>query len=373
MSKRAKIILVIVFMTFAGVLLWLGSKNKKNIKTFDTEKAFKATIVKKTVATGKVIPLEEIEIKPQITGIIDKIILLEGAKVKKGDLIATVRVVPNEQSLISAKGRVDNIKLRVKNLKISFDRNKKLYDKGVLAASAFEQVELSFEQAKQDLVNAQNDYKIIKSGSSGVGLANTDIRAQISGTILEIPVKEGDQVIQSNNFNAGTTIASIADMSKMIFEGKVDESEVSRLVKGTEIEISLGAIEEKKFPAKLNFIAPKGTEEGGAVQFKIKANITLDDNYFVRANYSANADIVLEKQDSVLSIKEALLRFDKKTEKPYVEVKIGDNEFEKRELELGISDGVNIMVKSGITYTDELKIWNKANKDYEADDDPRGN
>ena len=344
---------------------------RKPVRTLSPEKAFKATIVKKTVATGKVIPLEEIEIKPQITGIIDKIILLEGAKVKKGDLIATVRVVPNEQSLISAKGRVDNIKLRVKNLKISFDRNKKLYDKGVLAASAFEQVELSFEQAKQDLVNAQNDYKIIKSGSSGVGLANTDIRAQISGTVLEIPVKEGDQVIQSNNFNAGTTIASIADMSKMIFEGKVDESEVSRLVKGTEIEISLGAIEEKKFPAKLNFIAPKGTEEGGAVQFKIKANITLDDNYFVRANYSANADIVLEKQDSVLSIKEALLRFDKKTEKPYVEVKIGENEFEKRELELGISDGVNIMVKSGINTTDELKIWNKANKDYEADDDPR--
>ena len=371
MSKRAKIILVIVVIAFAGVLLWLGSKNKQDIQTFQTETAFKATIVKKTVATGKVIPLEEIEIKPQITGIIDKIILLEGTKVKKGDLLATVRVVPNEQSLISAKGRVDNIKLRVKNAKISFDRNKQLFDKGVLAASSFEQVELTFDQAKQDLINAQNDYKIIRSGSSGVGVANTDIRAQISGTILEIPVKEGDQVIQSNNFNAGTTIASIADMSKMIFEGKVDESEVSKLVKGTAIEISLGAIEEKKFPAKLNFIAPKGTEEGGAVQFTIKANITLDDSYFVRANYSANAEIILEQQDSVLAIKEALLRFDKKTEKPYVEVKIGDNEFEKRELVLGISDGVNIMVKSGITATDELKIWNKAEKDNNSDEDPR--
>ena len=363
MSKRAKIILIIVVVVFASVLVWLGSKNKQNIVTYKTETAFKATIVKKTVATGKVIPLEEIEIKPQITGIIDRIYLLEGAKVKKGDLIATVRVVPNEQSLLSAKGRVDNIKLRVKNAKIAYDRNKKLFDRGVLAASNFEQVELTYDQAKQDLINAENDYKIIKSGSSGVGVANTDIRAQISGTILEIPVKEGDQVIQSNNFNAGTTIASIADMSKMIFEGKVDESEVSRLVKGTDIQVSLGAIEEKKFPAKLNFIAPKGTEEGGAVQFTIKANITLDDTYFVRANYSANADIVLEQQDSVLSIKEALLRFNKKTEKPYVEVKTGENEFEKRELELGISDGVNIMVKSGISATDELKIWNKAKKD----------
>lgn len=364
MSKRAKIILGIVVVLFVIIVIWLKKKNETSIEVFKTETAFKANIVKKTVATGKVIPLEEIEIKPQITGIIDKIYLLEGTKVKKGDLIATVRVVPNEQSLISAKGRVDNVKIRLKNAEIAYKRNKALYDKGVVSAADFEQIELTFDQAKQDLINAENDYKIIKSGSSGSGgFANTDIRAQISGTILEIPVKEGDQVIQSNNFNAGTTIASIADMSKMIFEGKVDESEVSKLVSGTDIQVSLGAIEEKKFPAKLDFIAPKGTEEGGAVQFTIKATITLDDNYFVRANYSANADIVLEKKDSVLSIKEALLRFDKKTEKPYVEVKVGDGQFEKKELELGVSDGVNIQVLSGITADDELKIWNKAKKD----------
>ena len=364
MSKRAKIILGIVVVLFIAILIWFKKKNSSSIETFQTEKAFKATIVKKTVATGKVIPLEEIEIKPQITGIIDKIYLTEGAKVKKGDLIATVRVVPNEQSLLSAKGRVDNAKIRLQNAKISYNRNKGLYDKGVVAAQDFEQIELTYNQAKQELINAQNDYQIIKSGTSGEGgFANTEIRAQISGTILEIPVKEGDQVIQSNNFNDGTTIASIADMSKMIFEGKVDESEVSKLIKGTDIEVALGAIEEKKFPAKLNFIAPKGTEEGGAVQFTIKATITLDDEYFVRANYSANADIVLVKKDSVLSIKEALLRFDRKTEKPYVEVKIGEDQYEKRELELGVSDGVNIEVVSGITADDDLKIWNKAKKD----------
>ena len=368
MSKRAKIILGIVVLLFIVILIWLRKKNSADIELFKTETAFKATIVKKTVATGKVIPLEEIEIKPQITGIIDKIYLLEGAKVKKGDLIARVRVVPNEQSLISAKGRVDNAKIRLKNAEINYNRNKKLFDRGVLAATNFEQIELTFDQAKQDLLNAENDYKIIKSGSSGVGVANTDIRAQISGTILEIPVKEGDQVIQSNNLNAGTTIASIADMSKMIFEGKVDESEVSKLVKGSDIEVSIGAIEEKKFPAKLNFIAPKGTEENGAIQFTIKANISLDSNYFVRANYSANADIVLEKRDSVLSIKEALLRFDNKTEKPYVEVKVGENKFERKELKLGVSDGVNIEVKSGITAEDELKIWNRAKKKDEEND-----
>ena len=364
MSKRAKIILIIIAVLFIAALIWFGKKNQKSIVEYETETAFRTTIVKKTVATGKVTPLEEIEIKPQITGIIDKILLLEGSKVKKGDLIATVRVVPNEQSLISAKGRVDNTKIRLSNAKIQYNRNKKLYDKGVISRQEFEQIELTYNQAKQDLKNAENDYLIIKKGSAGSGgAANTNIIAQISGTILEIPVKEGDQVIQSNNFNAGTTIASIADMNKMIFEGKVDESEVGKLIKGTDIDVSIGAIEGTKFPAKLNFIAPKGTEDNGAVQFTIKADVTLDDKFFIRAGYSANADIVLEKKDSVLSIKEALLKFDKKTEEPYVEVKQEDGSFEKKTLKLGTSDGINVEVVEGISEKDEIKIWNKASKD----------
>ena len=370
MSKRAKIILGSIVICFIAALVWFGVKNKKNIILYETEKPFKTTIVKKTVATGKVTPLEEIEIKPQITGIIDKILLLEGTKVKKGDLIATVRVVPNEQSLLSASGRVDNAKLRLNNAEITYRRNKQLFDKGVIAQSAFESVELTYDQAKQDLKNAENDYQIIKKGSSGSGAAaNTNILAQMSGTLLEIPVKEGDQVIQSNNFNAGTTIASIADMSKMIFEGKVDESEVGKLINGTEIEVSIGAIEGVKFPAKLNFIAPKGTEEGGAVQFKIKADVTLDEEYFIRAGYSANADIVLEKKDSVVSIKEALLKFDRKTEEPYVEVKMEDGSFEKRTLKLGTSDGVNVEILEGVTLEEEIKIWNKVKKDEKEEDE----
>ncbi len=350
------------------VLIWFGKKNSASPITYETEKAFKTSIVKKSVATGKVTPLEEIEIKPQITGIIDKIFLLEGSKVKKGDLIATVRVVPNEQSLISAKGRVNNIKINLKNAQVSYDRNKKLFDKGVISRAEFERFELTYNQRKQDLKNAENDYLIIKRGSAGSGgAANTNIIAQISGTILEIPVKEGDQVIQSNNFNAGTTIASIADMNKMIFEGKVDESEVGKLIKDSDIEVSIGAIEGTKFPAKLTFIAPKGTEEAGAVQFKIKADVSLDDKYFIRAGYSANADIVLEKKDSVLSIKESLLQFDRKTEKPFVEIKNTEGKFDKKFLKLGTSDGVNVEILEGVDMMDEIKIWNKKTEKDEDD------
>ncbi len=365
---------VIIFggiaVALIAVLIWFGKKNSASPIEYKTEKAFKATIIRKSVATGKVTPLEEIEIKPQITGIIDKILLLEGANVKKGDLIATVRVVPNEQSLISAKGTVDNIKIRLSNAEVSYKRNKNLFEKGVISRQEFENIELTFKQSLQELKNAQNNYQIIKKGSSGSGAsANTNIIAQMSGTILEIPVKEGDQVIQSNNFNAGTTIASIADMSKMIFEGKVDESEVGKLVKGTEIEISLGAIENKKFPAVLNFIAPKGTEEAGAVQFKIKADVSLDDKYFIRAGYSANAEIVLEKKDSVLSIKESLLQFDRKTEKPFVEIKNAEGKFDKKDVKLGTSDGVNVEILKGVTKEDDIKIWNKTSKEDDEEKD----
>ncbi|CAM1348352.1 efflux RND transporter periplasmic adaptor subunit [Tenacibaculum crassostreae] len=358
-----------IALALIAVLIWFGKKNSASPIEYKTEKPFKATIVKKSVATGKVIPLEEVEIKPQISGIIDKIYLEEGALVKAGDLIATVRVVPNEQSLQSAKGRINSVQIQLNNAKTQYERNKALFDKGVISSQQFETSQLSYNQAMNDLRNAQNDYQIIKKGSAGSAGANTNIRATTSGMIVEIPVKKGYQVIQSNNFNAGTTIATIADMTKMIFEGQVDESEVGKLVKGTNIEVALGAIEDKKFPAVLNFIAPKGTNEGGAVQFKIKADVSLDEAHFIRAGYSANAEIVLAKKDSVLSIKEALLQFDRKTEEPYVEIKTGEQEFEKRDIKLGISDGVNVEILEGITADDEVKIWNKVSKE----DDKKNN
>ncbi|MDO6676627.1 efflux RND transporter periplasmic adaptor subunit [Tenacibaculum sp. 1B UA] len=357
-----------VALALIAVLIWFGKKNSASPIEYETEKPFKATIVKKSVATGKVVPLEEVEIKPQIAGIIDKIVVEEGAIVKAGDLLATVRVVPNEQSLQSARGRINSVQIQLNNAKTQYDRNKKLFDKGVISSQEFEASQLSYNQAKNDLRNAQNDFQIIKRGSAGSSGANTNIRATTSGMVVEIPVKKGYQVIQSNNFNAGTTIATIADMTKMIFEGQVDESEVGKLKKGTNIEVALGAIEDKKFPAVLNFIAPKGTDEGGAVQFKIKADVSLDKEHFIRAGYSANAEIVLNKKDSVLSIKEALLQFDRKTEEPYVEVKKGDQKFEKREIKLGISDGVNVEILEGITADDEIKIWNKVSKDDEKKD-----
>ncbi|MGB5319641.1 efflux RND transporter periplasmic adaptor subunit, partial [Eudoraea sp.] len=201
---------------------------------------------------------------------------------------------------------------------------------------------------------------IIRLGSAGgSSSANTNIRATVTGTLLEIPVREGDQVIQSNNFNDGTTIATIADLGKMIFEGKVDEGEVAKLELGMPLEISLGALVDETFEAKLKFIAPKGIEESGAVQFKIEGDVVVEEGIMIRAGYSANASLVLEKKEDVMVIPEALLQFDKETDKPYVEISVGDQKFERKDLKIGISDGVNVEIISGITEDDEVKVWNK--------------
>ncbi|MGB5653330.1 MAG: efflux RND transporter periplasmic adaptor subunit, partial [Robiginitalea sp.] len=213
---------------------------------------------------------------------------------------------------------------------------------------------------EQELKNARVDYQIILKGSAGGATnANTNILATVYGTILEIPVEVGDQVILANNFNDGTTVATIADLGKMIFEGQVDEGEVGKLEVGMPLEISLGAIDNKTFDATLKFIAPKGVEDAGAVKFKIEGDVTVNDSILIRAGYSANASLTLEKKEDIMVIQEALLQFDRETDKPYVEVATGDQQFERREIEIGISDGVNVEVVSGLEMGDEIKVWNK--------------
>ena len=344
--------------------------NSKSIIEYDTENPFISSIERKTVVTGKVIPEDEVEIKPQISGIIDVLFVEEGDQVKTGDLLAKVKIVPNEHSLNSARGRLENTKIVLKNAEVLYKRNKALYEKEIIAKQEFESAELRYNQAKLDVANAASDLKIIRLGSAdGSTTANTNVRATVAGTILEIPVKEGDQVIESNTFNAGTSIATIADLNKMIFEGKVDEAEVGKLKVGMPLSVSLGAIEDQAFEARLKFIAPKGNEEQGAVQFIIEGDIYLNDSTFVRAGYSANASLILERKDSILVIPESLLQFEKDSDTPFVELEVEGQEFEKKEIETGISDGINIEILSGLTLEDNIKVWNKTEPKKIRDED----
>ena len=368
--KYIGIVLLICGVLFAAAY-FIKTNNKSAIE-YETETAIITSIERKTVVTGKVIPEDEVEIKPQIQGIIETLFVEKGDLVNTGDLLARIKVVPNEQNLNAAQGRLANSKIVLKNAKIDYDRSKDLFSKGIISKQEFENSELRYSQSKQDIANATSDLQIIRSGSAGgAASANTNIRATVPGTILEIPVEEGFQVIASNSFNAGTTIATIADLNKMIFEGKVDEAEVGKLKVGMPLEVNLGAIEDQSLEAKLKFIAPKGNEEQGAVQFIIEADLFLNDSIFIRAGYSANASLVLERKDSIMAIPESLLQFDRETEKPYVEISLGEQTFEKRDIEIGISDGVNVEIISGLTKEDLIKVWNKTEPVKKGDEEKK--
>ena len=350
-----------------GILFSIAFFVKSNSTSaiqYETQTLITATIEDKIVATGKVLPEDEVNVVPQIAGIIQELYVEEGDEISTGDLIAKIKVVPNEQTLNSAEGRVKSAQIVMNNSKIEYERNKVLYEKEIISEQDFNSATLRYNQDMQNLSNAKSDLQIIKLGSSGGStITNTNVRATVSGTILEIPVEEGDQVIQANTFNAGTIIATIADLNKMIFEGQVDEGEVGKLKVDMPLVVTLGAIEGKEYEAKLRLIAPKGTEVAGAIQFKIEGEVYLDDEYVVRAGYSANASIVANKKEDILAISEALLQYDSKTKKPYVEIETSSQKFERKNVKLGISDGVNAELISGVSKTDKIKVWNRTEPD----------
>ncbi|MCU4155078.1 efflux RND transporter periplasmic adaptor subunit [Carboxylicivirga sp. A043] len=347
---------VIFFALFAWVIFYLYNQSKKDPIVYETETAEVTNIIKKTVATGSVVPRKEIDIKPQESGIITEIYVEAGDEVKKGDLIAKVQIIPEMIQVNNAEAQLKRAEISFKNAKIEYKRKKELYDTGVIPESEFLEEQLRYETAEADKLAAENNLQLIKEGvtNNAKGQTNTLIRSTITGMILDVPIKEGNSVIKSNTFNDGTTIAVVADMGKMVFEGKVDETEVGKIKQGMALLLSIGAIEDEEYNATLESIAPKGVEENGAIQFEIKAAVTLKENQFIRAGYSATADIVLDRRDSVLAIKEKLISFS--NDSAFVEIQTGEQLFEKRLITTGLSDGIKIEITDGISKEDKIKI-----------------
>ena len=355
---RKFILITIIAAAFGGLaytLSYLYKKNEQKPVIYSTEQAFKTTIINKTVATGSIVPRKEIEIKPQVSGIIEKLYVEAGDIIEKGQLIAKIKIIPNMVNLRNAESRVDRAKIALEDTKLDYDRQKKLFDDGVIAEADFQKFTLAKNRSEEELKSANDNLELIKEGvikSAGTA-SNTLIKSTVNGMVLDVPVKEGNSVIESNTFNAGTTISVVADMSSMVFEGKIDESEVGKLKIGMALVLSVGAIENQKFDANLEYISPKGIEEAGAIQFEIKADVKLQDSTFIRAGYSANGDIVLGKREDVLAIREGLLQF--ASDSVYVEVETGQQEFVKVIVETGLSDGINIEILSGIDANTQIK------------------
>jgi HlyD family secretion protein len=358
MKKAIYIFLgVSLLAVFVWTIYFLYEQSQPKPVAYKTEKPVVKSIVKKTVATGSIVPRKEVAIKPRVSGIIEKIYAKPGQYVQAGALIAQIRIIPNMVNLNNAEANLSQAKINFEDSKRELERNEKLFQEKLISEAEYNQFLFAFKRRKEDLDAAENNLQLIKEGASKkAGKGNNLVYSTVSGMILDIPVREGFSVIESNTFNEGTTIASIADMNDMIFVGKIDESEVDKIREGMDLNLTLGAIEGKSFPAKLEFVSPKGVDVEGSIQFEIKASVNLPKEEFIRAGYSATADIVLNKVDNTLAISEKLLQFENGDS--YVEIETKPQVFEKKKVKLGISDGIHVQILEGLDKNALIKITN---------------
>ena len=352
MKKFIRIgIMVVIALLFIGTFVFLYQKSQPKDVEYIVSKVVKSNIVQTTVATGKIEPRDEVQIKPQISGIISEVYKEAGETVKKGEVIAKVKVIPELGQLNSAESRVRLAEMNGRQAEIDLERMEKLYEKKLVSSEEYEKTLLTTKQAREEIQAAKDNLEIIKEGitKNSASFSSTLIRSTIDGLILDVPIKVGNSVIMSNTFNDGTTIATVADMGDLIFRGNVDETEVGKITVGIPVKITLGALQDMSFNATLEYISPKSVENNGANQFEIKAAITVPDSVTIRSGYSANAEMELQRANDVLSIPESALEF--KGDSTFVFLltdSVSGQKFERKSVITGVSDGINVEIKSGL-------------------------
>ena len=407
--NRGCLISIAIFLVLAtaGLIYYFTQQRNASPENYQTENPVITDIVKKTIATGSIKPRKEVQIKPQVSGVVDKLYVEPGVIVNKGQEIARIKLIPSEVNINSAQSNVELARLRlreaerelerqrelnrrnldVESAKVNFDnaareeeRQRGLFEEGVVsdqeynrfkrdlelakaefenskivAANRIKQFETEVDIRQQELDAAINNLQLLREGASRKSkqVANVVV-STLDGMVLDIPVEEGSSVIERNNFNEGTSIAIVADMNSLIFEGMVDESDVGKLKEGMPLELTVGAIEGERFDAALEYISPKGVDEQGTVKFEVRAAITPVNGIFLRAGYSANADIILARRKSVIAVNERDVLFEEDT--TFVEIQVGDRQFERRIVQLGLSDGIQVEIVSGIDTTAKVKV-----------------
>ncbi|MCI7140043.1 efflux RND transporter periplasmic adaptor subunit [Alistipes sp.] len=361
MKKVLKIFLGVLFAALLiGTFVFLWQKTRPVKIVYAIEQAKTDTLRQYVVATGKVQPRDEVEIKPQISGIISDVYKEAGEEVRQGEVIATVKVVPEMGQLSSAESRVSVAEISLEQAQREYKRTESLHEKGVIADEEAEQSHTTLLKAEEELRNAKENLEIVKEGiaSRFAELSNTQIRSTIDGMILDVPIKVGNSVIQANTFNDGTTIATVADMSNMQFQGNVDETDVGKLHEGMPVKLTIGALQDVELDATLEYVAPKSTESNGVILFEVKAAVQIPEGVFVRAGYSANASVVIRSREGVLTLPEGCVEFE--GDKTYVQVLTSPEDaeeqtFERREVKIGLSDGVNVEITEGVTADDKIR------------------
>ena len=349
------IVFALIVVLFAGTFVFLFKKSRPEVQLYQELDVVRGSIQKTTVVTGKITPRNEVNIKPQINGIIAELCKEAGQSVTANEVIAKLKVIPDMNSLSSAQSRVRLAEINLKQAQTNFNREKALYEQHLVSADEYDRIAQSLNQAKEEMSAAKESLEVIRDGvsSSNATGSTTLVRSTISGLILDVPVKVGNSVIQANTMNEGTTVATIANMNDLIFDGNIDETEVGSLVEGMTMSISIGAIPEYSSEAKLEYIAPKAVENNGANQFEIKAAVSVNSDHMIRSGYSANAEIVLESAKDVLMVQESSLEF--VGDSTFVYLKTGEQTYEKTHVETGLSDGINIEIRSGLNEGDKVR------------------
>ena len=366
MKKFLKITLLVVLTAgIIGTFVFLWMKSRPKVVVYETVNAEITDLQKTTVATGKVEPRDEILIKPQISGIIDEVYKEAGQSIRKGEVIAKVKVIPELGQVNSAESRVRLAEINEKQAQTDFDRVEKLFKDKLISREDFEKSEVALKQARVEVQTAKDALEIIKEGitKNSASLSSTLIRSTIDGLILDVPVKAGNSVIMSNTFNDGTTITTVANMNDLIFKGKIDETEVGRIHEGMPVKLTIGALQNLTFDAKLEYISPKGVEENGANQFEIKAAVSVPDSVQIRSGYSANAEIVLQRAQQTLAVPESVIEFSGDSTFVYVMTdSVPEQKFQRKPVTAGMSDGIKIEIKSGVTAKDKIRGAEKKDK-----------
>lgn len=359
MKKFIRIgIMVVIGLLFIGTFVFLYQKSQPKEVEYNVLKVVKSDIVQTTVATGKIEPRDEVQIKPQISGIISEVYKEAGETVKKGEIIAKVKVIPELGQLNSAESRVRLAEMNGRQAETDLERMEKLYEKKLVSSEEYEKTLLTTQQAREEIQAAKDNLEIIKEGitKNSASFSSTLIRSTIDGLILDVPIKVGNSVIMSNTFNDGTTIATVADMGDLIFRGNVDETEVGKISVGIPVKITLGALQDMQFNATLEYISPKSVENNGANQFEIKAAIAVPDSVTIRSGYSANAEMELQRASQVLSIPESALEFKGDSTLVFLLTdSVSGQKFERINITTGVSDGINVEVKSGLKENDLVR------------------
>ena len=352
------IIAGLVAIVFIGTFVFLWIKAQPQPKVYDEFTPTVADLRKTTVLTGKIEPRNEVNIKPQISGIITELMKEAGQTVQAGEVIAKVKVIPDMGQLSSAQSRLRLAEINLKQARTDYEREKVLYDKGLVSADEYDKIHQAYNQAREERSAAQDNLEVVRDGvsSSNANASSTLVRSTVTGVILDIPVKVGNSVILSNTFNDGTTIATVANMNDLIFRGNVDETEVGQVNVGMPMTITVGALQDLKFNARLEYISPKAVEANGANQFEIKAAVQVPEKTGVRSGYSANAQIVLAEALHVLTVPESAIHFEGNNTYVYLVQGKGKNKtYQRRDVKVGLSDGVNIQIKSGLTTNDRVR------------------